>query len=296
MLKDPEGEISLGVTVGRFNVTCFSQCRALWIAAAALFALAALVGSGCSSGGSSSASPSSAGADDGEALEGKTWKATEIAEVTTVLAEKGAEVTAAFAAGQLSGSGGVNRYTATYETQPGGKITISQPAATLMAGPPKAMAQEQAYFAALTKATKFAVAEDSLTLTDDQGAVLVRCAVVQPTVLEGTEWDALAYNNGKGALQSLAASSAITATFGSDGSLTGNASINRYTTTYTASDGTMSIDAAIATTKMAGSEELMTQESAYLAALPGTATYAIEGDELWLRDSTGAALAHYVAR
>jgi heat shock protein HslJ len=58
----------------------------------------------------------------------------------------------------------------------------------------------------------------------------------------------------------------------------------------------MTIDAAIATTKMAGPEELMQQEAAYLAALPQTATYAIEGDELWLRDSTGAALAHYVAR
>ena len=98
----------------------------------------------------------------------------------------------------------------------------------MMAGPPKAMAQETAYFAALTKATLYAVTADSLTLTDDQGTVLVRYSVVQPTALEGTEWDALAYNNGKGALQSLAASSAITAEFGSDGTLAGNAGINRY--------------------------------------------------------------------
>ena len=129
----------------------------------------------------------------------------------------------------------MNRYTATYETQPGGKIEISQPASTMMAGPPEAMAQETAYFAALTKVTQFAVTEGSLTLTDDEGTVLVRYAVVQPTTLEGTEWDALAYNNGKGALQSLAASSAITATFGSDGSLTGKAGVNRYTTTFTTS-------------------------------------------------------------
>ena len=135
----------------------FSHRWALMVAAAALFALSALVGSGCSSGAGHSASPSSAGADDGKALEGKTWKATEITGVTAVLTEKGAEVTAAFAAGELSGSGGVNRYTATYEAQPGGGITtFSQPAASAMAGPPKAMAQEQAYFAALTEATRFA--------------------------------------------------------------------------------------------------------------------------------------------
>ena len=114
--------------------------------------------------------------------------------------------------------------------------------------------------------------------------------------LEGTEWGALAYDNGKGGLQSLAASSAITAKFGSDGNLAGNASINRYTTSYTTSGDRMSIDATIVATKMAGPEELMKQESAYLAALPKTATYLIEGDELWLRDSTGAALAHYVAK
>ena len=211
----------------------FCSRPVLSIVAAGLFALALLVTSGCSSD-----------ADNSKALEGEVWKATEISGVTTVLTVKGTEVTAAFAAGELSGSGGVNRYNASYETQAGDKITISQPAATLMAGPPEAMAQEQAYFAALVKATTFAVTSDSLTLMDDQGATLVRYAVVQPTALEGTEWDALAYNNGKGALQGLAASSAITATFGSDGSLAGNAGINQYSTTYTTSGDTMSIDAA----------------------------------------------------
>ena len=263
----------------------------LMIAGVGVIALAVLVSSGCSSGGSGGTT-----ADDSKALEGKVWKATEIAGVTTVLTAKGAEVTAAFAAGELSGSGGVNRYNAAYETKSGNLITIAQPAATMMAGPEAAMAQEQAYFAALTKAAKYTVTADSLTLLDDQGGTLVRYAAVQPTALEGTEWDALAYNNGKGALQSLAASSAITATFGSDGSLAGNASINQYSTSYTTSGDAMSIAAQIVSTKMAGPEDLMKQEAAYLAALPKTATYTIEGDELWLRDATGAALAHYAAK
>ena len=164
-----------------------------------------------------------------------------------------------------------------------------------MAGPPAAMDQEQAYFGALEKATGFTVSKDSLTLTDDQGAVLVRYEAQQPTALEGTTWDALAYNNGKQALVSLAASSSITAVFGGDGVLSGDASVNTYRTGYTTSGETMTIDAAIATTRKAGAEELMRQEAAYLAALPQTATYSIEGDDLWLRDADGAALAHYVA-
>lgn len=165
-----------------------------------------------------------------------------------------------------------------------------------MAGPEDAMAQEAAYFAALVKAATFAVNGGELTLSDDAGAVLVRYTVLEPTALEGTEWQALAYNNGKGGLQSVAADGEITAIFGVDGSLTGNASVNQYSTTYTTSGETMTIKAEVVTTKMAGSEELMAQEGAYLAALPKTATYAIEGDELWLRDAEGAALAHYAAK
>jgi len=49
-------------------------------------------------------------------------------------------------------------------------------------------------------------------------------------------------------------------------------------------------------TQMAGPDDLMKLEAAYLAALPKTATYLIDGDELWLRDSTGAAMAVYVAK
>jgi heat shock protein HslJ len=88
------------------------------------------------------------------------------------------------------------------------------------------------------------------------------------------------------------------AKFGADGSLSGMASINSYSTTYLTSqsgDG-MTIDAKIISTKMAGPADLMRQEAAFLAALPRTATYSIEGGELWLRESTGAALAHYVAK
>ncbi len=247
---------------------------------------------GCSSGGSSATST-----DDSKMLVGKTWRATEIDGKATLPADSGNEATAVFAAGKLVGSGTVNRFTATYETSSGNKITISQPAATLMAGAPDAMAQEDAYFAALGKAKKFAVTSDSLELQDAKGAALVKYEAVEPTTLTGTEWSAVAYNNGKDALQSLAASSAITATFGTDGTLSGNASVNQYNTTYTTTGkDSMSVNAQIVTTMMAGPDDLMAQEAAYLAALPKTATYVIEGKELWLRDETGAAVAMYIAK
>ncbi len=254
---------------------------------AAVLALSILV-AGCGSGST---------ADDSKALEGKTWKATEIAGVKSVLSTKGSAATAKFTAGKVTGSGTVNRYTASYTTGPGNTIEIGAAASTQMAGPEDAMAQEQAYFAALQKAATYEVTDASLTLLDDKDKVLVKYEAVEPTALTGTEWQALAYNNGKDALQSLAADSTITAVFGTDGSLAGNASVNQYSTTYTTSgQDQMTIASPIASTMMAGPDALMAQEAAYLAALPKTATYSIDGDELWLRDATGAALAHYVAK
>ena len=49
----------------------------------------------------------------------------------------------------------------------------------------------------------------------------------------------------------------------------------------------MTIDPQIVSTKMAGPDDLMAQEAAYLAALPKTATYVIDGDQLTLRDARG---------
>ncbi len=258
------------------------------IVSGALLALSVLAIAGCGSGST---------ADDSKALEGKTWKATEIAGVKSVLSTKGSAATAKFAAGKVTGSGTVNSYSASYSTGPGNTIEIGAAVSTQMAGPEDAMAQEQAYFAALQKAAAYKVTDDSLTMLDDKDNVLVKYEAVEPTKLTGTEWQAIAYNNGKGGLQSLAADSAITAVFGDDGTLAGNGGINQYSTKYTTSgQDQMTIDAQIVSTQMAGPDALMAQEAAYLAALPKTATYSIDGDELWLRDAGGAALAQYVAK
>jgi heat shock protein HslJ len=258
------------------------------IACAAALGLSVVALAGCGTGST---------ADDSKALEGKTWKATEIAGVESVLSTKGSAATAKFAEGRVTGSGTINSYGADYTTGPGNTIEIGVAISTQMAGPEDAMAQEQAYFAALQKAATYEVTDDSLTLLDDKGTVLVKYQAVAPTALTGTEWQALAYNNGKGGLQGIETGSTITAVFGTDGTLAGNGSINQYTTKYTTSDpDKMTIDAQIASTKMAGPDALMAQEAAYLAALPQTATYSIDGDELWLRDATGAALAQYVAK
>lgn len=229
-------------------------------------------------------------------LEGKLWTATQIDGVEQVLPADETASTAKFVDGTVGGSGAVNSYSASYVASDDGTIEIKQPASTLMAGPPAANEQEQAFFTALTAAHTFEVDGDTLKLFGAEGKLLITFVETPPVQLTGTTWKALAYNNGRGALQSLAADSAITAVFGDDESLAGNAGVNTYSTTYVAEgDGTMTISPQIVTTQMAGPQDLMDQEQAYLTALPGTATYSIEGDQLWLRDADGAAMAHYVA-
>ncbi len=267
-----------------------SPAHTLLTVAAGVLLLAAvpLVAAACGS--------ASGGSGAAKALEGKLWTATQIAGVDQVLPAGQAASTAKFGEGTVSGSGGVNTYTAQYTASDDGAMEIQQPASTLMAGSPEADAQEQAFYTALTAAEKFEVDGDTLKLLGPDDELLIAFVETKPVALTGTTWKALAYNNGKGALQSLAAGSEITALFAEDGSLSGSAGVNTYSTAYTTeTDGVMTVEGPIAATQMAGPEELMTQEQAYLTALPQTATYAIEGDQLWLRDADGAALAHYAA-
>ena len=126
--------------------------------------------------------------------------------------------------------------------------------------------------------------------------MLVSYGVVEATPLVGTDWDCVMYNNGRGGFQSVIETSTITAKFGEDKSLSGNAGVNTYRGTYTADAGKIEIAPAITSTMMAGPEDLMAQEQAYLQALPRATVYKIEGSRLMLRDSTGAAIAEYVAK
>jgi heat shock protein HslJ len=237
-------------------------------------------------------------ADDSKALEGKTWRATVIAGLAEVQTAKGAAATVKFSAGQAGGSGSVNSWGGSYTTGPGNTIHISDIATTEMAGPQDLMEQEAAYYAALPKAATYQITETSLTLFDSEGEVLVTYEVVPPTPLIGTEWQSMGYHVAASGDQSVSSDDpVITATFAADGTLFGSGGINSYSTKYTtAANGAMTIDSQIVSTKMAGPDNLMAQEAAYLAALPRTAAYAIDGDQLTLKDASGAVLAQFAAK
>jgi len=109
-------------------------------------------------------------------LENTEWQATGInngkggvvSTATTSLS------TAVFAEGQLSGTGGCNQFTATYEID-GDQITIGPAAATRMfcEEPEGVMDQEQQYFEALGRASTLNLTPERLELRDEGGSLQI---------------------------------------------------------------------------------------------------------------------------
>jgi len=231
------------------------------------------------------------GAEADQTLAGTAWMLTTL---------NGAEplpettITASFDAdGTLNGTNSCNRYGAVYEVD-GEAITITLGPTTLMACPDPIMLQADEYMAALASAAAYQIQGDVLELRDSEG-VVVAAFTAQPTGLAGTSWDVIAYNNGKEAVVSLIIGTQITADFGEDETLTGNAGCNDYSAPYQADDaGNISIGPAVTTfMECSEPEGIMEQELQYLAALQTAATYRVEGDTMEMRTADGARVANF---
>lgn len=108
--------------------------------------------------------------------------------------------------------------------------------------------------------------------------------------LEGTTWILTSMDG-----QAPVAGSTITAGFGADGRVSGSSGCNSYGASYEVSGSSLTIGQATSTL-MACDEALMQQESAYLAALASTTGYTISGDQLTLRDASGASRLVFAAQ
>lgn len=201
---------------------------------------------------------------------------------------EGSTVTVHFADdGALFGSGGCNRFAGTYEID-GSALTVGDALpSTMMACDEAVMEQESAFFAALVDAREFAVADDSLTLSDEAGAELATFTA-QSQDLADTTWTITSYNAGSAAVSLLEGTEADLA-FADDGTISGTGGCNRLLGSYTAGDGTISFG-TIATTQMACEAPvgLMDQEAAIVAALESAATFSVEGDTLEMRTADDA--------
>jgi heat shock protein HslJ len=108
-------------------------------------------------------------------------------------------------------------------------------------------------------------------------------------------WQVTRYNNGKGGVTTVINGTKITADFGEDGTLSGNASCNTYNANYEVDGSNITIGVGMTTMMACPAEGVMEQETAYLAAISTAATFSIQGDVLELRTADGALAVSYAA-
>ena len=184
----------------------------------------------------------------------------------------------------MSGSDGCNSFSGS-ATISDGAAEFGPLASTAMACIGPVSEQADAFQAALSQAAGYQIADGGkLELVDADGNVVATLAVQEMPALVGTTWSATGVNNGRGGVQSLVAGTEITALFGEDGTLSGNDGCNDYNASYTVDGDSVEISMG-PSTLMACPEEIMTQASAYQAALGNATTFSVSGDRLELRDA-----------
>lgn len=253
-------------------------------------ALAVLL-TGCQGPAGSQAGPPRGpqGRPPAASLAGTAWK---LATLPGFALRGDVSSTATFGAdGALSGSDGCNRYRGRW-TASGSSLSLTPGAATQMACPEPVMRQAAAFTIALAATRSYAVDAGQLVLSGAGGERVATLVSLPVATLQGTPWSAIMVNNGKQAVTSLVQGSEISARFAADGTLTGNAGCNDYTTTYEATGDTIRIAPARTTRKMCP-DPVMQQERNYLAALTTATTYRLGEDTLELRSATGALQASF---
>jgi heat shock protein HslJ len=231
----------------------------------------------------------------GEDLEGTVWRMNAYRDSTGKRIETRAEVqtTAEYMGGLLSGRGGCNSYTGSYEVDRD-QIDFGPVASTMMACPPEVMEQESGYLNALSNASSFTVEEGVLILRDSVGEMVIEYKAKEPVTLQGTSWLAVSTNNGRGGMVSLISGTEITANFEEDGTMSGSAGCNTYSAPFEVAGETMTVGMAASTRMFCEVPDgIMEQEAQYLAALQNAATYKIAADRLEIRDREGAGVAYY---
>lgn len=222
-------------------------------------------------------------------LEGTDWRLVAFAGDDGALLDvpAGVSASARFEAGRVSGSGGCNRFTGGW-TGTAEALSIGPLAGTMMACEEPAMAVEAAVLRHLSEARRAAIGDGRLDLVGEGGAVLLRYEASLVT-LAGIAWQATGVNNGRGAVQSLAEGTEITATFGEDGHVAGSAGCNRYGGTWFVDEAALTVGPLATTRRICpGPDGLMEQEAAFLAAMGRVATWRIDGEQLELRAADGA--------
>jgi heat shock protein HslJ len=223
-------------------------------------------------------------------LEGTQWRPIDLG--AAPVEDSGRAMLRFAEGGALEANDGCNGMGGTWSTK-GSELSIVLGPSTLMACPPPIDALATSLRAALTATKSFAREGSRLSLLGAKRETLAVFAPTEPTSLAGSSWVVLSVNNGREAVVSLPSGVTITARFGADGRVSGSAGCNEYNGSYTVEKKSLTFS-PLRTTRKACPEEVMAQESLWLAALGRVASHRLGQRELDLYDATGSRQAHLV--
>ena len=190
---------------------------------------------------------------------------------------------AEFDAGRVSGFGGCNRFTAVYRS--GGRtLFISQAANSLMACAESSMTFETTYLDLLQQSRFYSARNNTLTIIGENTTTLLVFDAAPENPLLG-RWDVDSFSDAPGSLVAVLPDTELDVLFGI-GNVGGSSGCNTFAGTY-GTNGNVVRVGALATTQMACPDAIMTQETAFLAALQGAALIDARTSTANLTDLSG---------
>ena len=193
------------------------------------------------------------------------------------------QITLSFKDGQAGGQGACNGYGAGY-VQDGSKLAL-EPAVSTMMYCEGVMEYEADYLAAFSKVKSFRLENDTLSLLDESGAVVLVFGKPQAApALDGSTWKAIQVG------ETLVPEGVEVSLSFAGGEVTGKAACNGYFASYTQEGSQLSITNAGATEMFCMEEGIMELEQAFLGSLPNVRSFQIQMGGLALLDESGAAL------
>jgi heat shock protein HslJ len=244
----------------------------------AALALVALT-SGC--GGSGGQSPSSA--SGGGTLTGRQWVLD-----TGTLGVSGAGSVSSFIrfedGGKVTGNDGCNQFAGSYRSD-GAKLTFGPLAGTQMGCPGTAGEVAQRVTSALGRVQRYAVTGTTLALQDAGGAALLSYREGRPGVAGAWDVTSVLYDDG---IRSVIGGTTLTATFASDGRVSGSSGCNTFHGPYEEQGTALRIGPLTSTRKACtGPDGAHAQERGYLAALESVVRFEQAGTRLTLLNAKG---------
>jgi len=225
-----------------------------------------------------------AGAGSGGQIEGIQWVLDSYLDNGTLaIAPETVFADATFESNRVSGQSGCNSYRALYQTG-GRSLRVSQSSATLMACVEPQMTFEQTYLTLLQSSRYYTARNDQLTIFNADGtAVLVFDAAPKNPLLG--RWDVDSYLVPPSTVTAPLAGTTLDVVFGI-ASVGGSSGCNSFSGTYGTNGNAVRIS-PLATTRLACPQEILDQETAFLAALQGVSFIDYRGNTVLLTDRQG---------